>query len=168
MTRKEAAWEGLRHCRRKQRQSVELNAVETYTLREAADLTGIGYEALRTRVDRGQIHALRPGRGRARRVPREALEAAGLRVEEKPASTAKLVSELLAKLEAQAAELASLRQLEQRAGSLVAQVEAEAKSRELAELEAHRLRTQIETAKSARFWQRRKLLEAELEFKATV
>jgi predicted TIM-barrel fold metal-dependent hydrolase len=74
------------------------------------------------------------------------------------------VSDLLAKLEAQAAELASLRQLEQRAGSLVAQVEAETKSREIAELEAHRLRAHIEAAKGARFWQRRKLLEAEPEF----
>ncbi len=154
----------MRHCRRKQRQHVEIGAVETYTLREAADLTGIGYEALRTRVDRGQIRALRPGRGRTRRVPRAELEAAGLRVEDKPASTAQVVSDLLAKLEAQAAELASLRQLEQRAGSLVAQVEAETKSREIAELEAHRLRAHIEAAKGARFWQRRKLLEAEPEF----
>jgi excisionase family DNA binding protein len=137
--------------------------VETYTLREASDLTGLSYEALRTRVDRGQIRAVKQGRGRTRRVPRAELEAAGLNVEEQPASTSQVVSALLAKLETQAAELASLRQLEVRAGTLAAQIEAEKKSRELMELEAHRLRAQIEAAKSARFWQRRKLLEAELE-----
>ncbi len=99
-------------------------------------------------------------------MPRAELEAAGLSVEDKPATTAKLVSDLLAKLEAQAGELASLRQLEQRAGSLVAQVEAEAKSREIAELEAHRLRCQIDAAKNARFWQRRRVLNGDGEFNA--
>jgi excisionase family DNA binding protein len=138
--------------------------VETYTLREASNLTGLSYEALRTRVDRGQIRAVKPGRGKARRVPRAELEAAGLSVEEQPASTSKVVSELLAKLEAQAAEIASLRQLEVKAGTLAAQVEAENKSRKLAELEAHRLRAHIEAAKGARFWQRRKLLEADPDF----
>ncbi len=138
--------------------------METYTLREASNLTGLSYEALRTRVDRGQIRAVKPGRGKARRVPRAELEAAGLSVEEQPASTSKVVSELLAKLEAQAAEIASLRQLEVKAGTLAAQVEAENKSRKLAELEAHRLRAHIEAAKGARFWQRRKLLEADPDF----
>jgi excisionase family DNA binding protein len=141
--------------------------METYSLREAADRTGIGYEALRTRVDRGQIRAVKHGRGRSRRIPRSELEAAGLPVESKPATTSQVVSDLLAKLEKQAGELASLRQLEQRAGSLAAQVEAERKSREVVELEAHRLRAQIEAAKNARFWQRRKLLDADGEFKAT-
>jgi hypothetical protein len=76
------------------------------------------------------------------------------------------VSDLLAKLEAQAAELASLRQLEQRAGSLVAQVETEQECREIAEQEAHRLRCQIDAAKNARFWQRRRVLNGDGEFNA--
>jgi regulator of protease activity HflC (stomatin/prohibitin superfamily) len=101
-------------------------------------------------------------------VPRSELEAAGLSVEAKPATTAKLVSDLLAKLEAQAAELASLRQLEAKAGSLVAQAEAERQSREIAEQEAHRLRCQIDAAKNARFWQRRRVLNGDGEFNASV
>jgi excisionase family DNA binding protein len=141
--------------------------VETYTLREAAELTGLNLQALRSRVDRGQIRAVKPGRGKARRIPRSELEAGGLSVEAKPATTSQVVSDLLAKLEEQAAELASLRQLEAVAGSLAAQVEAEKQSREIVELEAHRLRAQIEAAKNARFWQRRKLLDADGEFKAT-
>ncbi len=141
--------------------------METYTLREAAELTGLNLQALRSRVDRGQIRAVKPGRGKARRIPRSELEAVGLSVEAKPATTSQVVSDLLARLEEQAGELASLRQLEAVAGSLSAQVEAEKQSRELVELEAHRLRTQIEAAKNARFWQRRKLLDADGEFKAT-
>jgi excisionase family DNA binding protein len=135
--------------------------VETYTLREAAELTGLNLQALRSRVDRGQIRAVRPGRGKARRIPRSELEAVGLSVEVKPATTSQVVSDLLAKLEEQAAELASLRQLEAVAGSLAAQVEAEKQSREIVELEAHRLRAQIEAAKTAPFWRRRQVLETE-------
>jgi excisionase family DNA binding protein len=137
--------------------------VETYTLREAADLTGLNLQALRSRVDRGQIRAVKPGRGKARRIPRSELEAVGLSVEPKPATTSQVVSDLLARLEEQAGELASLRQLEAVAGSLSAQVEAEQQSREIVELEVHRLRAHIEAAKTARFWRRRRVLETEIE-----
>jgi excisionase family DNA binding protein len=140
--------------------------METYTLRQASELTGLSYEALRTRVDRGQIRAVKPGRGKARRIPRAELEGAGLSVEKQLATTSQVVSDLLAKLEAQAAELASLRQLEERAGSLAGQLEAERKSRELVEQETHRLRCQIDAAKNARFWQRRRVLNGDGEFNA--
>jgi excisionase family DNA binding protein len=132
--------------------------VETFTVREAAELTGLGLQALRSRVDRGQIRAVSPGRGKARRIPRAELESAGLSVEPRPAATSDVVSKLLATLETQAAELASLRQIEENAGSLAAAVEAEKKNRELAEQEIHRLRAHLEQVKTAPFWQRRKLL----------
>ncbi len=136
--------------------------METYTLREAADLTGLTYEALRSRVDRGQIRALAPGRGRTRRIPRSELESAGLNVEPRPASTASVVSELLSRLEEQAGEMVKLRQLEARAGSLVAEVEMERIAKQQNEAEINRLRAQIETAASAPFWKRRRLLISDL------
>jgi excisionase family DNA binding protein len=134
--------------------------METYTLREAADITGLSYEAIRSRVDRGQLRAVAPGRGRTRRIPRSELEASGLSVEQRPATTAAVVSALLAKLEAQAGEMAKLRQLEARAGSLVEKAEAEREAREQAEHELHELRSWSEEVRSASWLQRRRLLRA--------
>jgi excisionase family DNA binding protein len=134
--------------------------METYTLREAAELSGLSYEAIRSRVDRGQISAVSPGRGKARRIIRTELEAAGLSVEPRPATTAAVVSELLAKLETQAGEMAKLRQLEARAGSLVAQAEAEREARGRAEADLIELRNWTEQVRSASWRQRRRLLRA--------
>jgi excisionase family DNA binding protein len=134
--------------------------METYTLREAAALTGLTYEALRSRVDRGQIRALAPGRGRTRRIPRSELESAGLSVEPRPAPTAEIVSGLIAKLEAQAGELIKLRQLEVRAGSLVEKAAEERAARELAERDLNELRSWSEEVRSASWLQRRRLLRA--------
>jgi excisionase family DNA binding protein len=134
--------------------------METYTLKEAAELTGLSYEALRSRVDRGQIRALAPGRGRTRRIPRSQLESAGLSVEPRPAPTAEIVSELIAKLEEQAGELITLRQLEVRAGSLVEKAAADQAAREQAERELNELRNWSEEVRSASWLQRRRLLRA--------
>ncbi len=83
--------------------------METYTLREAAALTGTTLAAMRKKAERGQLRTvIRDGK---RRVPRAELERLGLPVEPRPAATAEVVAELIARLEQQAAELASLRQL---------------------------------------------------------
>jgi excisionase family DNA binding protein len=132
--------------------------VETYTLKEAAELTGLSYEALRSRVDRGQIRALAPGRGRTRRIPRSELESSGLSVEPRPAPTADIVSELIAKLEEQAGDLIKLRQLEVRAGSLLDKAAEEQAARERAEGELDELRSWSEEVRSAGWLQRRRLL----------
>jgi excisionase family DNA binding protein len=134
--------------------------METYTLREAASLTGLSYEAIRSRVDRCQIRAVAPGPGKTRRIPRTELEAAGLSVEPRPATTAAVISALLARLEAQAGEMAKLRQLEARAGSLVENADAEREAREQAENELHELRAWSEEVRSASWLQRRRLLRA--------
>jgi excisionase family DNA binding protein len=134
--------------------------METYTLRQAADLTGLSYEAIRSRVDRGQIRAVAPGPGKTRRIPRTELEAAGLSVEAEPATTAAVVSALLAKLEAQAGEMVKLRQLEAHAGSLVEKAEAERAARERAEEELKEIQNWQEQLRSASWLQRRRLLRA--------
>ena len=82
--------------------------METYTLREAAQLTGITVAALRRRADRGTIQTVqRDGR---RRVPRSELERAGLRVGPPPES-AELVAQLAQTIRDQERELAALRLL---------------------------------------------------------
>lgn len=49
---------------------------ETYSIREAAELCHVSYEAMRARVDRGLLQVVR--RGGKRRIPRSELERTGL------------------------------------------------------------------------------------------
>lgn len=105
--------------------------METLTIAEAAETTGLTKKAIRNRVDRGQLRAvLRDG---VRHIPRSEIERAGLtpgfieagdeasmRQEATPGkpSEASGWNELLGRLERQAGELAELRQLTREAESL--------------------------------------------------
>jgi len=101
--------------------------VETLTIAEAADATGLTKKAIRNRVDRGQLRAvLRDG---VRRIPRSELDrtrlseaggGAAIRQEAAPGQgqEASGWSELLERLERQAGELAELRTLTREAESL--------------------------------------------------
>jgi len=107
--------------------------METLTITEAAEATGLSKKALRNRVDRGQIRAvLRDG---VRHIPRSELERAGLNVRlphevglphevaggasvSLEASETVAWKEALERLERQAAELAELRLITRQAENL--------------------------------------------------
>lgn len=106
--------------------------METLTITEAAEATGVSKKALRNRVDRGQLRAvLRDG---MRRIPRSELERIGLIVKlpheagdgagglqnatESPSTEAAAWREALERLERQAAELAELRLITRQAETL--------------------------------------------------
>jgi hypothetical protein len=106
--------------------------METLTIVEAAEASGISKKAMRNRVDRGQIRSvLRDG---VRRIPRSELERAGLSAgvpfeaaslpQDDPGSppaeagATEAWKEVLERLERQAGELAELRVLTRRAESL--------------------------------------------------
>jgi len=105
--------------------------MDTFTFAEAAEVTGLTKKALRNRVYRGQLQSvLREG---VRRIPRSELEREDLLGEgEAPGATETaevpletdrepdVVSELLERLERQAAELGELRLLTREAESLQA------------------------------------------------
>lgn len=107
--------------------------METLTIAEAAEATGLTKKAVRNRVDRGQLRAvLRDG---VRRIPQSELERAGLfeagtkrparqrQPEAAPSEAiilAQVVRDLVTKVETQAAELATLRALTQEAESVAA------------------------------------------------
>ncbi len=107
--------------------------METLTIAEAAEATGLTKKAIRNRVDRGQLRAvLRDG---IRRIPRSELDCAGLSeagdgaaIRQEAASgqapEASGWTELLGRLERQAGELAVLRQLTLEAESLKARPRA--------------------------------------------
>jgi len=155
--------------------------METLSIAEAAEATGLTKKALRNRVDREQIRAvLRDG---IRRIPRSELERAGLSVRSPEAAaevaegqeaapgqpgSPSAISEVLDRLERQAGELAELRVLTREADTLREErdrleaalhesrakvAEAEAKL-EAEQAEAERLRQ----VASAGWWQRRRLL----------
>ncbi len=50
--------------------------MQSYTVREAAEVCGISYQAMRTRVDRGQLQVIK--RDGTRRITEGELETAGL------------------------------------------------------------------------------------------
>jgi len=50
--------------------------MQSYTVREAAEICGISYQAMRTRVDRGQLQVIK--RDGTRRITEGELETAGL------------------------------------------------------------------------------------------
>lgn len=103
--------------------------METLTIAEAAEATGLSKKAMRNRVDRGQVRAvLRDG---VRRIPRSELERAGLAVglphgvengtgvpPAEATTEAAAWREALERLERQAAELAELRVITRQAESL--------------------------------------------------
>ena len=116
--------------------------METYTISEAAQLTGLTEKSVRNRVDRGQLRVVK--RDGLRRIPRSELKRAGLiRAEpEAPASDepvsgrvdSPIVDQLLDRLERQASQLGELRALTSQAESLQQQrVELEAALREAQE-----------------------------------
>ncbi len=100
--------------------------MDTYTLSEAAQLTGTSLQALRRRADRGTLRTVQ--QDGKRRVPRSELERAGLRVGP-AADIAEVVAQLTATIVAQERELAALR-------ALPAAVEAE--RRHVEEVDAER------------------------------
>lgn len=107
-------WERSSRCRaRRWRESpgtrnTSTHEMETFTLTEAAALTGVSREALRKRVNRGQLRSvLRDG---IRRIPRGELERAGLPIGP-PADQMTVIQELTRTIDAQAHELARLRAL---------------------------------------------------------
>lgn len=136
--------------------------METYTIAEAAELTGLTKKAVRNRVDRGQLRSvLRDG---MRRIPRSELDRAGLTDEaalrhEAPeaasvaSDTTTVIRELVDRLERQASEIAQLRVLTVQAESLdqerdrLEQALFAATAR-ISELEQHRRQPR-------RFWPRR-------------
>lgn len=104
--------------------------METYTLREAAELTGTSQEALRKRVDRGTIQSVK--RNGVRRIPRSELERAGLRIGG-PADATDVTRELVERIAAQESELARLRALPERVEEYRRQIDTEAQARQEAE-----------------------------------
>ena len=101
--------------------------METYTISEAAELTGLTDKSVRNRVDRGQLRVVK--RDGLRRIPRSELKRAGLIRSEPEAPTGvepaseqlgdpALVSQLLDRLERQASQLGELRALTSQAESL--------------------------------------------------
>lgn len=152
--------------------------METLTIAEAADATGLTKKAVRNRVDRGQVRAvLRDG---VRRIPRSELERAGLSLEHPEAGGGAAkgqeatpgypepMAEVLDRLERQAGELAELRVLTREADTLreerdrleAALHESRAKEAEAeAKLEAERGEAErLRQVASAGWWQRRRLL----------
>ena len=152
--------------------------METLTIAEAADATGLTKKAVRNRVDRGQVRAvLRDG---VRRIPRSELERAGLSLDAREAGAGAAegqeaapgypepMAEVLDRLERQAGELAELRVLTREADSLreerdrleAALLESRAKAAEAeAKLEAERGEAErLRQVASAGWWQRRRLL----------
>lgn len=107
----------------------KLPPVETLTIAEAAEATGLTKKAIRNRVDRGQLKAvLRDG---VRHIPLSELDRAGLATTTPEAGMGQEATsrqpqeaggwtELLSRLERQASELAELRQLTREAESLQA------------------------------------------------
>ena len=107
--------------------------METYTLSEAAERSGVTVEALRRRADRGTLRTVK--REGVRRVPRSELERAGLRVGD-PAHVSDVVRELTETIRRQERELVSLRALPERVESTRRDHEREAEARAAAEVRA--------------------------------
>jgi hypothetical protein len=117
---------------------------ETYSIREAADVCRMSYEAMRARVDRGVVAAVK--RDGVRHIPRAELERAGLWPGS--AQPAVDVDELRAENAQLRDELRELRLLPQRIErEWRARVQAEHDARERAEAASHAAlaeRTEIE------------------------
>lgn len=145
--------------------------METLTIAEAAEATGLTKKAIRNRVDRGQLRAVM--RDGVRRIPRSEIDRSGLAMRASETSDGSAVrqeaasgqlaeaggwAQLLTRLERQAGELAELRQLTREAASLQADRERleTAFHRERAEKQAAEQR--VEQLASASWRERRRLL----------
>lgn len=113
-----------------------MRSMETFTIREAAERCGQTYQAIRKRVDRGTVQAVKHHDG-VRRIPRSELERTGLW----PGSTPQLPdNQELVALQARVAELEAL------VSTRDAQLAAERQAREIAELAVHEERAGHQTA----------------------
>ena len=105
-------------------------------MREAAEMCGISYQAMRTRVDRGQIQVVK--RDGTRRIPEGELETAGLLGGPADPEIVQLRS-----------ENAQLRQELQAMRTLPARVEAEREARDRMEQAFHQARAEKQVADQA-------------------
>jgi excisionase family DNA binding protein len=145
----------------------KLRNVETLTIAEAADTTGLTKKAIRNRVDRGQLRAvLRDG---VRRIPRSELDRIGLseagdgaairqRAAPGQPQEASGWNELLERLERQAGELAELRQLTRAAESLQADRDRLEDAFHQERVEKQGAEKRIEQLANASWRERRRLL----------
>ncbi len=109
--------------------------METLTIREAADVCGMTYEAMRARVDRGTLRAGKRREDGARMIPKSELQQAGLL----PGAD---VTQLHNEVDRLRHELKTHRLLTERAQS---QTGAERQARELIEQSMHRERAEKQT-----------------------
>jgi hypothetical protein len=151
--------------------------MKTLTVSEAATLGGVTPKAIRRRVERGTLRSVL-GADQRRRIPLSELERAGL-VAPGGASPPGVMGQgnrgaapqghvagvldagqILARLEALAAENGRLRVLEERAGSLERQIDAERQARERIEQELFASRARVAeldaelAARRRRWWKR--------------
>ena len=110
--------------------------MRSYTVREAAKACGVSYQAMRTRVDRGQLQVIK--RNGTRRIPERELEEAGLLGGPTNPEVVHLRS-----------ENAELRQELQAMRALPARVEAEREARERMEEAFHQERAERQAADEA-------------------
>jgi excisionase family DNA binding protein len=130
--------------------------VQTYTLREAAELCGVSLGSLRKRADRGQLQTVK--RGGARRVPRSELERLGLRLGDELAAPVEVVRELTTRIAELERECATLRLLPERVELARREADAERRDREHAEREAAELRAWRERLAASGWRERRRRL----------
>jgi hypothetical protein len=115
-------------------------AVETFSIREAAERCGVSYQAMRKRVDRESVRVVK--RDGVRRIPRSELERAGLwpgarQDDDEQVATLRSENERLRR------ELVQHRQLAERAE---AAAQAEREGRERMEEAFHQTRIEKETS----------------------
>ena len=146
--------------------------METYTISEAAELTGLTDKSVRNRVDRGQLRVVK--RDGLRRIPRSELKRAGLIRSEpeapngvepasEPLGSPALVSQLLDRLERQASQLGELRALTSQAESLQDQRARLEAALENAHADARRAHARVAELEAIQFRSRsRPNLEARL------
>ena len=136
--------------------------METYTISEAAALSGLSQKAIRNRVDRGQLRAVK--RAGVRRIPRSELRRADLLrgsqeadgqppepdVAELRIANEPLVGQLLDRLERQAEQIGEYRALSRRAESLQQERDILEKAVQDARAEALRAETRAAQAEAYR------------------
>jgi hypothetical protein len=111
----------------------EASAMRSYTVREAAEACGISYQAMRTRVDRGQLQVIK--RDGTRRITESELEATGLLGVSSDPEVVRLRS-----------ENAQLRQELQSMRALPARIEVEREALERMEQAFHQARAERQVA----------------------
>jgi excisionase family DNA binding protein len=129
--------------------------MQTFSTAEVAEMAGVSAEAIKKRVLRGQLRAVK--RSGHWRIPLAELERAGIRVAP-PADTTALVAELSATIDKQAAELAALRALPERVEAERARAEDLERERDQARAELNEIAAWRERLAAASWWSRRRLL----------